>query len=436
MTQIAQRTVDPVRPRERDAIIAALRAGLVPATGLQNLVVGRGPEMEVLATDLDAVARGGARCRAVVGPNGAGKTFLLAVVWRAALAKNLVAARVDLTPSQRLHSTGGHAQALYRSITAGLATRVRPEGGALAAVLERVVSAVVAKAADEGRGPDRALREHLASLAELPGGYDFTMAVEGYWRGHDSGDDHLKAQALRWLRGEFTSKTDARDALGIRTIVDDGNWYDCLKLVGRLCRLAGHDGLVVLLDEAAVLHRIASPQARAANYERVLGIWNDTLQGGAGGLGFVFGITPEALMDPRRGWHSYPALRSRLVENPFARDGLLDYSGPVIRLAPLSREDLVVLLENVRRVYASGDPSAHLVPDEAILAFVRHSEDRFGEACFRNPRTTVKAFCDLLSILEQYPDASWQEVLDRVEVPEAAPHTEVGGGDGLAELDI
>ncbi|SRR6266571_404268 len=271
---------DPVRPRERDAIIAALRAGEVPARGLHHLVVGRGAEMEALASDLDAVARGGARCRAVVAPNGAGKTFLLAVLHRAALAKNLVAARVDLTPGHRLHGTGGQAQALYRAVTARLSTRARPDGGALPALLERVVSDVVAKAAEEGRGPDRALREHLAPLAELPGGYDFALAVEGYWRGHDSGDEHLKAQALRWLRGEFTSKADARAALGVRTIISDGNWYDSLKLLARLCRLGGHDGLVVLLDEVAVLHRIANPQARDANYQRILGIWNDTLQGG------------------------------------------------------------------------------------------------------------------------------------------------------------
>jgi len=303
-------------------------------------------------------------------------------------------------------------------------------------VLERVVGAVVAKAVEEGRGPDRALREHLAPLAELPGGYDFTVAVEGYWKGHDAGDEHLKAQALRWLRGEFASKADAKAALGVRTIVEDRTWYDSLKLLARLCRLAGHDGLVVLLDEVAVLHRIQSPQARASNYEQLLGMWNDTLQGGAERLGFVFGVTPEALLDPRRGWHSDPALRSRLAENAYARDGLLDHSGPVIRLAPLAREDLYVLLENVCRVYASGDPSAHLVPDEAIEAFVAHSEARLGEDCFRNPRSTVKAFCDLLSLLEQHEGTSWREVLDRVEVPEAPTDREVGDGDSLAELDI
>jgi hypothetical protein len=144
----------------------------------------------------------------------------------------------------------------------------------------------------------------------------------------------------------------------------------------------------------------------------ILRIVNDVLQQNGSNFGIYFGGTPDFLMDTRRGLYSYEALRGRLAENSFARDGLVDLSGPVLRLQSLSSEELYVLLEKLRHVFAGGDPARYLIPDEALAAFLRHCDRRIGEAYFRTPRTTIKAFLDLLSVLEQNAKASWETLLD------------------------
>jgi hypothetical protein len=291
------------------------------------------------------------------------------------------------------------------------------------------------------------IRERLAALEELTGGYDFAEVVAAYWRGHDSGNEQLKADAVRWLRGEFATRTDARTALGVRTIIDDAGFYDHLKLFARFVRLAGFGGLLVCLDELVNLYKLANTQARNANYEQILRILNDCLQGNAAGLGFVLGGTPDLLLDTRRGLYSYTALQSRLAENSFAGEGLVDYSGPVLRLANLSPEDLYVLLGKLRHVVAAGDPTAYLVPDEALTAFMAHCANRVGDAYFRTPRTTIKAFADLLAILEQNPDVAWSDLVERVEIAteqnpdlvpldDDVPVTDPDADDDLASLRI
>jgi hypothetical protein len=246
------------------------------------------------------------------------------------------------------------------------------------------------------------------------GGYDFAQVIEAYWRGHDSGNEELKEAALRWLRGEYTTRTDARAQLGVRTIVSDANVYDQLKLFARFVRLAGYSGMVIMLDELVNLYKLANSQARNSNYEQILRIVNDVLQGSAEGMGVLLGGTPEFLLDTRRGLYSYAALQSRLAQNQFATNGLVDYSGPVLSLSQLTKEDLYVLLRNIRHVYALGDASKHLVPDEALEAFMHHCSTRIGDAYFRTPRNTVTAFVSLLSVLEQNAAASWRELLGEV----------------------
>jgi hypothetical protein len=412
----------PIRPRERDAIIQALRAGVVPRTGQQHIQVGRAPEAAALLRDVERIADGGSAIRFIIGEYGSGKSFFLHLVRSIALEKRLVTVHADLTPDRRLHATGGQARALYAELMQNMATRARPEGGALASAVERFVTAARADAQERGIDPELVIQERLADLSEWVGGYDFAQVIAAYWRGHETGEDRLTGDAVRWLRGEFSTRTDARLALGVRTIVDDHNVYDHLKLLARFMRLAGYAGLLVCLDELVNLYKLANTQARNANYEQILRIVNDSLQGGAGGLGFVFGGTPEFLMDTRRGLYSYPALQSRLTENSFAGDGLVDYSGPVIRLANLIPEEIFVLLGRLRHVYAGGEPSAYLVPDEALLAFMQHCSQRIGDAYFRTPRTTIKAFIDLLAVIDQNPSVSWKNLIGRVSVePDTGP---------------
>lgn len=405
-----------IRPKDRDAVLQSLRAGVVPRIGQHLIQVGRARELEALLKDIERVADGGSAFRIVVGEYGAGKTFFLNLVRAIALEKKLVTVHGDLNPDRRLHASGGQARSLYAELVKNMATRTRPEGGALAGVVEKFIGQAKTEAKATGRSSDEVIRAQLSQLTEMVNGYDFADVIAAYCRGFEEGNEKLKNDAVRWLRGEFTTRTDARQALGVRTIVDDANMYDQLKLLGRFVRLAGYSGLVVCLDEMVNLYKLANVQARNANYEQILRILNDSLQGTAEGVGFVLGGTPEFLLDTRRGLYSYAALQSRLAENAFATNGLVDYSGPVIRLAALTPEDFYVLLDKLRLVYAFGDASKALVPEEAIPAFMAHCATRLGEAYFRTPRTTITAFINFLAVLEQNPSTDWRELIGSMEI--------------------
>lgn len=410
-----------IKPRERNALIQSLRSGVVPRTGQHLIQVGRSREVEALLADIDRIADGGTAARFIIGDYGSGKTFFLNLVRAIAAQRKLVTLHADLNPGRRLASTGGQARGLYTELVRNAGTQARPNG-ALSSVVERFVTQAMDQAKKDDTSPSRVIKARLEELQELVGGYDFAIVIEKYWRGYDTDDDALKANAVRWMRGEYSTKTEARADLGVRTIVDDDSFYDQLKLLARFVRLAGYRGLLVCLDEMVNLYKIAQKTSRDNNYEQVLRIVNDVNQGSAEGLGFVFGGTPDFLTDSRRGLYSYGALAGRLSENQFATNGLVDYSGPVLRLDQLSPEDFHVLLENLRHVYAAGDSTRYLVPDEAIDAFMAHCRQQIGDAYFRTPRTTIKAFCDLLSLLEQNPDRDWREVLGHTTVaPEENP---------------
>ena len=405
-----------IKAKDRDMVIQSLQAGVVPRKGQHLIQVGRVEEIKAVIRDLDRMAEGGSAIRFVIGEYGSGKTFFLSLVRSIALEKKLVTAHADLTPDRRLHATGGQARSLYAELMQNLATRTKPEGGALPSIVERFVTSAVSEGRDRNIDPEAVIRERLEHLAEMVGGYDFAEVIAAYWKGHDNGDEHLKMNAIRWLRGEFTTKTDARQALGVRTIVDDANFYDQLKLLTQLIRLSGYAGLLISLDELVNLYKLANTQARKSNYEQILRILNDCLQGHSVGLGFVMGGTPDFLMDTRRGLYSYAALQSRLAENTFAVNGLVDYNNPILRLGNLSPEDLFVLLSKIRHVFASGDPTQYLLPDEGIQGFMLHCSQRIGEAYFRTPRNTVKAFIDLLSVLEQNKQVSWKDLVVQVNI--------------------
>ncbi|PJL06495.1 ATP-binding protein [Stenotrophomonas maltophilia] len=414
----------PIRSRDRDAVIQSLRAGVVPRAGQHLIQVGRAREVQTLVSDIDRLADGGSSFRLVVGEYGAGKTFFLNLVRAIAMERKLVVASADLNPDRRLHASGGQARSLYAELMRNLATRTKPDGGALPGVVEKFISTAVAESKSQGVSTEQVIRVKLEQLSELVNGYDFADVIAAYWRGFEQGNEQLKSDAIRWLRGEFATRTDARAALGVRTIVDDASVYDQLKLMGRFVRLAGYSGLLVCLDELVNLYKLANAQARNANYEQLLRMLNDSLQGTAVGLGFVLGGTPDFLMDTRRGVYSYEALQSRLAQNTFATNGLVDFSGPVVRLSSLTAEDFYVLLTKIRHVYAAGDAGKYLLPDDAIHQFMTHCANRIGDSFFRTPRTTITAFINLLAVLEQNPGVDWQDLIGSVEV--TADH----GGDG------
>jgi hypothetical protein len=421
-----------IRPRVRDAVIQSLRTGVVPRTGQHLIQVGRANEVKALIADIDRIADGGAGSRFVIGAYGSGKTFFLNLIRTVALEKGLVTVHADLSPDRRLHASKGQARSLYTELMRNMSTRGKADGGAMTSVVERFVTTAIAEAEKNSEPTETAIRRGLADLSELTGGYDFAEVVARYWEGHNTGNEQLQSDAVRWLRGEYAAKTDARNALGVRTIIDDTNVYDMLKLLAVFVRLAGFRGLLVCLDEMVNLYKLANTQARNANYEQILRIVNDSTQGHAEGVGFVFCGTDEFLTDQRKGLYSYEALRSRLAGNAFATGGRVDYTGPVIHLSSLTQEDFFILLQKLTNVYAAGDPTKHLVDDEAITAFMQHAANQLGAAYFRTPRVTIKEFVDLLATLDQNPGTTWSDLLSTTTL-----HKDTGAADeaNMPEID-
>jgi hypothetical protein len=427
----------PVIPtKDRDAVIQALRAGVVPRLGIRYVQVGRAREVQEAVHDMAHIAEGGSAVRFVIGEYGSGKTFFLTLAKSVAAEKKLVVMNADLSPDRRLYASGGQARTLCAELVLSMSTRTKPEGGALASVVERFLSEVRKQAAAQKRDAAEVIREQLEAVCEGVAGFDFAEVVVRYWNGFEDGNEALKAAALRWLRAEYTLKTEARDALGVRIIVDDAGVYDHLKGISRLVRLAGYEGTLIVLDEMVNLYKLVNSQSRTSNYEQMLRIVNDVLQGNVEHLGFYFGGTPEFLMDTRRGLFSYEALRSRLAENSFARNGLVDLSGPVIRLQSLTPEEMYVLLERLRLLWAGGDPQRLPLPDEALDAFLRHCSKKIGDDYFRTPRNTIRAFLDLLAILAQNPDADWMSLLGSVQVTPDRPIPQLDVDDDLSGFTI
>ncbi|MBF0418603.1 MAG: ATP-binding protein [Magnetococcales bacterium] len=422
-----QPTHPTIRPRDREAVLQSLRAGVVPRHGLHLIQVGRADEVKALMYDITRIGDGGSAIRFIIGAYGSGKTFFINMIRALALEKGLVAAHVDLNPDRRLHGTGGQARSLYAELMRNLATRSKRDGGAMSSVVERFVGAASQTARENGKRVGNVIHDYLGHLSEMTGGYDFAEVLGAYWKGYEGGNDILRTDAVRWLRGEFSTRTEARKSLGVRTIVDDDNYYDHLKLMSRFLRLAGYGGLLLCLDEMVNLYKLGNTKARTNNYEQILRILNDVLQGSAEGLGVLFGGTPEFLTDQRRGLFSYEALESRLTENRFAAvAGIKDMSGPVIRLANLTPEDLFVLLTKLRYVHAGGNPEKFLIHDDGIKAFMNHCSKRIGSAYFQTPRNSIRAFLDLLAILEQQQEPDWQGLLQHVIIqnednPDLAP---------------
>lgn len=404
---------EPIKRRERDAVLQSLQAGLVPKLGLHLIQVGRKQEVAALLSDLERIEHGGAAFRIVVGRFGSGKSFFLNLVRTLALQRRLVVAQADFTMERRIQATQGQARALWSELMRNLATKGKPEGGALRNLCEGWLSHLHHEVTQAGGTPEDVKKRIFADLRSLQdhvGGFEFAEVLTRYYEGHVNHNEELQGAALRWLRGEFATKTEAREALGVRRIIDDENFYDSLKLMAAFCRHAGHGGLLVGLDEMVVLsHRLPNSRARQANYEAILTILNDALQGSVSGLGFLLAGTDECIEDKRRGLFSYEALRTRLAENRFAGEGVVDFSGPVIRLANLTPEDLFVLLRNIRHVHAGGDPKKYLVPDDALVAVLQKANETLGAEFYKTPREVVRAFVGLLSVLEQNPGKGWQD---------------------------
>jgi hypothetical protein len=410
-----------LKPRERDAIIQSLSTGVVPRIGLEHIQVGRKNEVSAILSDLDKIQNDGATVRFIIGRYGSGKSFFLNLCRIVALEKKFVVAQADISLERRLYSSDNQARALYTELVHNFAVRAKPEGSALSGLIEKWISDLEQRLKKDGKNNAEILQQiphELKCLQDYVSGYDFATVLGKYFEGYHQGNDALMVSAVRWLSGDYSTKTEARQDLGVRTIIEDANIYDYLKLWGRFVKMAGYSGLLVNLDELAVLsHRLNNVQSRNSNYEVILHIVNDCNQGNVSGIGFIFAGTDECLKDPRRGLVSYGALESRLAKkSDFNVAGLKDFSNPVIELENLSKEDTYVLLYNIRNVFAYDDPAKHLIPDKGIEGFLQHCQKTLGAEFFLTPRDIIRSYVRMLSILEQNPGTSWEVLLNNTPV--------------------
>ena len=386
-------------------LINSLKGGVVPRIGLPYITVGRKTEIAALLHDLDLIADGGASFRFLVGRYGAGKSFLLQTIRTHAMGKGFVVADADLSPERRLQGNGGQGLATYRELIRSLSTKTRPEGGALQLVLDRWV-ANIEKAPDA----TAALEAQMAPVEEMVHGFDFARIMRIYYAAA-GGDDERRSAVLRWLRGEYRTKTEARQDLGVNVCICDDNWYDYLKLFARFLKGAGYEGMLVLIDELVNLYKIPNSITRQYNYEKILTMYNDTLQGKAHYLGIIMGGTPQSIEDRRRGVYSYEALRSRLSEGRFAREGLSDMLAPVIHLNPLTFEELLVLIEKLADIHAGYFGYERGLGTEDLVRFLEIEFGRVGADTHLTPREVIRDFIELLDILCQNPEMGMEELL-------------------------
>ena len=413
---------------QAQSVLQSLQVGVVPHDGLQHLAVGRVAELRQSLRELEVLRRGGGVFRVVVGAYGAGKTFFLRLVRQVALTQGYVVADADLGPELRLRGDG-RGLATYRHLMANLASDSRPDGGALTVVLDRWCDGVrgaaaarlglpgaqaLARTPEAAQALDLELRVRLEALRTLPGGFGWASTLRRYLEAAVAGDDERTAAAIRWVRGEYRTRAELRATLGLADVspVSDADWPAHLRLLALTAVQAGHQGLLVLLDECGHLATIPQPDARSSNYEVLLGLLNDALQGRAHHLGLYVAGPPEFLTDPRRGLFSYPALATRLKPNPYADEAHRDLAQPVLELPPLRAEELLALFLKVRALHAGLYGESRLDPD-GVGRFVQELLARPGASRFLTPREALRAFVQALNLLEQHPELAPAAVLDR-----------------------
>ncbi len=407
-------TQQKVPKRIAQTVLNSLKGGVVPRIGLPYITVGRKNEIEALLRDVDIIAEGGASFRFIVGRYGSGKSFLLQTIRNYVMERGFIVADADLSPERRLQGTRGQGLATYRELIGNLSTKTKPEGGALTLVLDRWISAVQSEAMREtglsaddpalAAATDRKIFSVTSSVSELVHGFEFGRLLSAYYRAYVSGDDDMKGKVLRWFRGEYTLKSEAREALGVQMIITDDDWYDYLKLFAVFFRLAGYQGMMIMVDELVNLYKIPNSVTRQYNYEKLLTMYNDTLQGKAKYLGILMGATPQALEDKRRGVYSYEALRSRLAEGRFSRPGARDLLAPVIRLDPLTAEEMLVLCEKLSDMHAGLYGYERTIGTDDLAVFIETEYSRIGAEEHITPREVIRDFIELMDLLYQHQD--------------------------------
>ena len=417
-------------------IINSLKGGVVPRIGLPYITVGREREIQAFLTDLGLIESGGASFRFLVGRYGAGKSFLLQTIRTHAMGEGFVVADADLSPERRLQGRQGQGLATYRELIRNISTKTRPEGGALNLILDRWVTMNQAQV-EEGANEAALLHVQLDPLDEMVHGFDFTRMLRRYRTAFLQEDDETRAHVTKWLRGEYRTKTEARSELGSSTIITDDDWYDYVKLLARFLVSAGYKGMLVMIDELVNLYKIPNSITRQNNYEKILTMYNDTLQGKAQYLGIIMGGTPQSIEDRRRGVYSYEALRSRLTQGRFAREDMTDMLAPVIHLQPLTYEELLVLAEKLADIHAGYFAYERTITTDDLVRFLQIEFGRVGADSHLTPREVIRDFIELLDIMYQNPNTDVAELLQSDAFAQVATTVGTGGsGSGTASGDV
>lgn len=410
-----------VPKRIAQTVLNSLKGGVVPRIGLPYITVGRKEEIEALLHDVDIIQDGGASFRFIVGRYGSGKSFLLQTIRNYVMDKNFVVVDGDLSPERRLQGSKGQGLATYRELIQNLSTKTRPEGGALTLILDRWINSVQSQIAQSGIANDdpkfeaevdKKIYAVISSLNELVHGFDFAKLLNMYYHAYMSNDDETKAKVLKWFRGEYSHKTEAKKDLGVDIIISDSDWYEYLKLFAAFFRQAGYAGLIIMIDELVNIFKIPNAISRQYNYEKILTMYNDTLQGKAKYLGIIMCGTPQAIEDRRRGVYSYEALRSRLATGKFVQSGARDMYAPVIKLQPLTAEEMLVLTEKLADMHANLYGYERTITDDDLAQFIKIEYARVGADTNITPREIIRDFIELLDIVWQNPDTKITDLLN------------------------
>ena len=410
-----------VPKRIAQTVLNSLKGGVVPRIGLPYITVGRKEEIEALLHDVDIIQDGGASFRFIVGRYGSGKSFLLQTIRNYVMDKNFVVVDGDLSPERRLQGSKGQGLATYRELIQNLSTKTRPEGGALTLILDRWINSVQSQVAQSGIANDdpkfeaevdKKIYAVISSLNELVHGFDFAKLLSMYYHAYMSNDDETKAKVLKWFRGEYSHKTEAKKDLGVDIIISDSDWYEYLKLFAAFFRQAGYAGLMIMIDELVNIFKIPNAISRQYNYEKILTMYNDALQGKAKYLGIIMCGTPQAIEDRRRGVYSYEALRSRLATGKFVQNGARDMYAPVIKLQPLTAEEMLVLTEKLADMHANLYGYERTITDDDLAQFIKIEYARVGADTNITPREIIRDFIELLDIVWQNPDTKITDLLN------------------------
>lgn len=429
-------------------LINSLKGGVVPRIGLPYITVGRENEINALLHDVDIIADGGASFRFIMGKYGSGKSFLLQTIRNYVMDRNFVVCDADLSPERRLQGTKGQGLATYKELIRNISTKTRPEGGALTLILDRWINAVQTETAAESdltpdslefeKAVEKKIYAVVNSLNEMVHGFDFSRLLTLYYRAFAEGDDETKGKVVKWFRGEYATKTEAKSELGVNIIITDEDWYEYIKLFSAFLKMAGYSGMLILIDELVNIYKISNSITRQYNYEKILTMYNDTLQGKAKYIGIIMCGTPQCIEDTRRGVYSYEALRSRLAEGRFGGE-VSDMLAPVIKLSPLTYEEMLVLIEKLEDIHSGLFGYENRLQQEDLIDFIKIEYSRVGADTNITPREVIRDFIELLDITYQNPQLDIRSLLNSEKFEFAKPVLEEQAqqtAEDFAEFDI